>query len=46
MSRIGGDDEDTLPDSSKLDSQTTAGQKTQERFVQQEATTRTECLCA
>lgn len=37
MSRIGGDYEDTLPHSSKLDSQTTARKnKTQEGSVQQE----------
>ncbi len=35
MSGISGDDEDTLPDSSELDSQTTAREMTQERFVQQ-----------
>lgn len=36
MSRIGGDDEDTFPNSSKLDSQTTAREMTQERLVQPE----------
>lgn len=36
MSRIGADDEDTFPNSSKLDSQTTARQMTQERLVQPE----------
>lgn len=35
MSRIGGDDEDTFPNGSKLDSQATAGQTTQVRLVMQ-----------
>lgn len=37
MSRIGGDDEDAFPHSSKLDSQTTTRQTTQAKLVLQEA---------